>query len=210
MKLYTAMLSPFAARCRMQIYAKGLEVDFIEAGSGFAKEELAEISPIAKMPVLDDNGLIIPESEVICEYLEDRFPENSLRPVDADSRAMVRLLSRIADTYVFASLFPLFAHLSRKRRDPEVVTAKLAELNKGLASIEYFLGDGDYAVGDSLTLADCCLVPILLFVSHYLTFFDISDAFENFPKISAYFERMSQQAIPARAIEEIRAAMAAL
>ena len=74
MKFYNAMLSPFAARCRMLIYAKGLEVEFSEAWGDFSKEQLSLINPMGKVPVLEDGDLVLPESETICEYLEDRFP----------------------------------------------------------------------------------------------------------------------------------------
>jgi glutathione S-transferase len=117
MKFYNAMLSPFAARCRMLIYAKGLEVEFSEAWGDFSKEQLSLINPMGKVPVLEDGDLVLPESETICEYLEDRFPEPALRPESPQARARMRLLGRLTDLYVFETLSPLFGHLSRKSRD---------------------------------------------------------------------------------------------
>ena len=132
MKLYTAKLSPYAARCRMQIYAKNLPIEFIEAFTEVSKEQVSLLNPMGKIPIFEDGDMIIPESEIICEYLEDRFPDKPLRPQDPSARATMRLLSRISDWYVLAPLLPLFAHLSRKRRDPAVVDRQLGEIDRGL------------------------------------------------------------------------------
>ena len=72
MKLYTAKLSPFAARCRMQIYAKGLAVELLEYPTQIGKDDIARASPLARIPILLDADQVIPESETICAYLEDR------------------------------------------------------------------------------------------------------------------------------------------
>ena len=80
MKLYNVYLSPFAARCRIQIYAKNLAVDLVEPPGGLQSASYKAIAPIGKVPFLDAEGFLLPESELICEYLEDRFPEPSLRP----------------------------------------------------------------------------------------------------------------------------------
>lgn len=209
MKLYNAMLSPFAGRCRMLIYAKGLEIELVEAYAEVSKEEVAAMNPMGKIPILEDGDLILPESDAICEYLEDRFPESALRPADHAQRARVRMLSRMADYYVFESLAPLFAHLSRKHRDQAVVDTQLAALERGLTAVEYFVAAEDYAAGPDMSLADCTLVPILLFLTSYLHFFGIEDPLQPYPKLSGYWQRMQAQEFAAKVIVEIRAAMKA-
>jgi glutathione S-transferase len=82
MKLYNANLSPFAARCRIQIYAKDLPVTLAEPPGGAGTDAYRAINPTGKVPCLEVDGVVIPESEVICEFLEDRFPQPSLRPAD--------------------------------------------------------------------------------------------------------------------------------
>lgn len=209
MKLYNAMLSPFAARCRMQIYAKGLEVDLVEAWGEISREQLAILSPITKIPVLEHGDLVLPESEVICEYLEDLFPLPVLRPENAEARARMRLLSRMTDFYVFESLSPLFGHLSRKTRDQAVVDKQLAALDRGLKAVEHFLSEEGFAAGPSLTLADCALVPILLFIVTYLPYFGIKEPLQPYPRLTMYWSRVVQHEAAARVIEEIHAAMKA-
>src|SRR6267154_987311 len=72
MKLYSADLSPYSARVRMQIYAKGIKGIVIELPEHWGLPKIRERFPIGRVPVLeiDGDGDTIPESEVIAEYLE--------------------------------------------------------------------------------------------------------------------------------------------
>lgn len=204
MKLYTAKLSPFAARCRMQIYAKGLAVDLLEYPTEISKEDIASASPIAKIPVLLDQDLVIPESDTICAYLEECFPEPSLSAETAAERARMRLLCRIAELYIMAPLTPLFAHLSRKHRDQKVVDAGIERLQAGMVSLEHFIDGRDFAVGNRLSLADCCLVPILFFVVTYLPYFGLDEPLGPHPKTVAYWNSIQQNPHATKVIQEIR------
>ena len=207
MKLYTARLSPFAARCRMQIYAKELAVELLEYPTAISREDIARASPIAKIPVLLDGDRVIPESDTICTYLEECFPEPSLLAETAAERARMRLLCRIADLYIMAPLTPLFAHLSRKHRDQKVVDDGIEQLLAGLKSLEHFIGKGNFAVGNRLSLADCCLVPILFFVVTYLPYFGIDEPLAAYPSVTAYWNAIGQNPHAGRVIAEIREAI---
>src|ERR1700757_903396 len=104
MKLYQTYLSPFPTRVRLLLYAKGINVEMVEPpgihDSRESKGYYLGVNPVGRVPALElDDGRVLPESEVICEYLEDAFPEPSLRPKDPWSRAQVRLISRLCDFY---------------------------------------------------------------------------------------------------------------
>ena len=87
MKLYDVTLSPFAARCRVQIYAKGLDIARVDPPGGLGSDAYKRINPTGKVPALElEDGSVLPESSVIAEYLEDRVPEPSLRPADPAAR----------------------------------------------------------------------------------------------------------------------------
>ena len=208
MKLYTAKLSPFAARCRMHIYAKGLDVEMVEYPHGVSKDEIVAMNPIGKIPVLAVGDVVLPESDTICEYLEDSTDGPALRPEDDLDRARMRLLSRIADFYVFEPLSPLFAHLSRKHRKQEVVDDGMAKIAKGLGTLEKFIGDGEFAVGAALSLADCSLVPILFFLNTYLPYFGKADPLQPYPKLYSYWNSIQDNEHAARVIDEIREGIA--
>ena len=78
MKLYTGDLSPYSAKVRMQIYAMGITDIEFDLPPSFFMGKLSEVSPIGRIPVLETEDGIIPESEVIAEYLDDLYPEQSL------------------------------------------------------------------------------------------------------------------------------------
>ena len=160
MKLFQTYDSPFPTRVRLLLYAKGIEVEIIEPGfhaSTEAKGEYLNVNPIGRVPTLVlDDGRALPESEVICEYLEDAYPEPSLRPADPWARARMRLLSRICDFYVVMAMVPHFNLSGRSRRhwEPAVVEAASCKVAEALGYLEEYIGEQGYAVGRSLTQAD--------------------------------------------------------
>ena len=120
----------------------------------------------------------------------------------------MRLLSRVADFYVFEPLSPLFAHLSRKHRKQEVVDDGLAKIAKGLGSLEHFIEDGDFAVSNTLSLADCNLVPTLFFLNTYLPFFGQADPLQPYPMLHKYWSSIQENEHAARVIDEIKEGIA--
>jgi glutathione S-transferase len=150
----------------MQIYAKGLEgqIALVEPPGGTSSQAYLALNPLGRVPALEVDGIVIPESEVICEYLEDRFPEPPLRPADLHARARVRFMSRFGDLDLQRTYPPLFSQLDPATRDPDALRKGLDDLYQRLDQLEGFLSTGPYAVGDQLTLPDCALAPLLWFV----------------------------------------------
>src|SRR5271170_6280170 len=108
MKLYSADLSPYAARVRMQIYAKGITDIAFEQPADWGMPKFREKCPIGRIPVLDIDGDLMPESEVIAEYLEEIYPEPSLLGDSPRETAHIRMLARLADIYIINNTFMLF------------------------------------------------------------------------------------------------------
>src|SRR5438045_3047934 len=106
-KLYSADLSPYSARVRMQIYAKGISDISIELPEHWGMPKFRERFPIGRVPVLDIDGDMIPESGVIAEYLEAIYPEPSLLGATPRETAHIRVLARLADVYVTNNTFTL-------------------------------------------------------------------------------------------------------
>lgn len=216
MKLHQTFLSPFPTRVRLVLYAKGIDITFVEpsgihdAGS---KGDYRKINPLGRVPTLElDDGRTLPESEVICEYLEDAFPTPSLRPADPWARAQVRLISRLCDFYLVMAMVPLFtaSGMSRKRWDLARIDAALAEVNTSLEYIEHYVGTEGYAVGKSLTQADGALAPQLLLAFEWAPkLFDRSSPEGRLPKLSAYWKSIKRDPIASRVIRETYDAIAA-
>jgi glutathione S-transferase len=89
--LYDADRCPYCARVRIVLAEKGLEYETIAIDLADRPDWLYEKNPLGKVPVLEEDALCLPESAVIMEYLEERYPEPALLPADPADRAVVRL-----------------------------------------------------------------------------------------------------------------------
>jgi glutathione S-transferase len=217
MKLHQTYLSPFPTRVRMLLYAKGIDVEFVEPpgihDSRESKGNYLSVNPIGRVPALElDDGRVLPESEVICEFLEDTFPVPSLRPRDPWAMAQVRLISRICDVYLVMAMVPLFTASAMRRRDwnQARIDHALGEVEKALGYLEHYLGSEGYAVGASLTQADGALLPQLLLAFEWAPkLFERPDPRSKFPKLSAYWNAIQKDPIAARVLKETADAVAA-
>lgn len=209
--IYAADISPFAHRAVIQLDAKGLAYTEELPPGGLASEAYAKINPIRKMPTLTIGGTVnLPESEVICEYIEDLHPEPSLRPADPLLRARMRLITRIIDLYVMNPMMPLFKNLSRQTRDEAVVATALQAIDNGLTWLEPHVDPATYAVDGRLTLADCAAAPVLLYVTRYPPIFGMKDPLATRPNLSAYLAAVRADPHVARALGRIEAGWDAL
>lgn len=90
--LYDAARCPYCARVRIVLAEKAVPYDAVEIDLRDRPAWLYELNPTGKVPVLDEAGWVLPESAVIAEYLNERYPEPPLWPDDAAERAAGRLL----------------------------------------------------------------------------------------------------------------------
>lgn len=209
MRLYNANLSPFASRCRIQIYAKGLDVELVPPPGGPSSDEYKKINATGRVPALQVDGNVLPESEVICEYLEDRFPKPALRPGEPMARAKARLISRLLDSDVVPPLVRLFGQLDPKTRDAKVVSEALEALRPAYDRLEHFLdGDGPYAAGKELTLADCTLYPFFFFATRMHPLLGDKSPLEGRPKLAAWCAAVKKHDAVAKVDAEMEKALA--
>lgn len=186
-KLISADASVFSARVRAVIYAKDLLVEIVPPPADLRGADYLEVNPIGKLPVLlTDCGLALPESEVIVEYLEDRFPGRALLPQQPEARARARLVARVADLYVMPAVAALFHGQVRALEDPAIAAALRRELDSSLDLLQGLLGGGDWAVGTSFSTADCALYPILLLARRLCHAVNGVELQASHPRLHAY------------------------
>lgn len=208
MTLYNADLSPFTTRVRIQIRAKGLENDIAIVsrpdGDGYKA-----INPTGKVPCLDTgSGFNLPESETIAEFIEDSYPEPSLRGHTTLGKARVRLFSRFVDLYLMPGFSILFGQLNPAARDAAKVAEGVKKIDEALGHIEHFLEGPLYATQNRLTLADCALVPGLFFTTNVLPMAG-GQPFGGRAKIKTYYETITRDdGQCARAVAEMADALA--
>lgn len=97
MKLYDAARCPYCARVRIALAEKGLAAEVVPIDLDDRPAWLFELNPAGRVPVLEDDGFVLPESDVIVAYLEERHPEPALLPPDPRARARARLAVRRFD-----------------------------------------------------------------------------------------------------------------
>jgi glutathione S-transferase len=142
--LYTADRCPYAARVRIVLADKVLSYDAVEIDLDDRPAWLYEKNPLGRVPVYEeDDELVLPESLVIMEYLEERYPEPALWPADAAERALGRLWlerfdDRLGDAY----------YAVRRGEPQEAIEAKLTEVERALEGQPYLSGR-EYGLADA-------------------------------------------------------------
>ena len=146
--LYDADRCPYCARVRIVLAEKGIEYETVAIDLNDRPAWIYEKNPLGKVPVLEEDTFVLPESAVIDEYLEERYPEPALWPADAAERAFGRLL-----VFRFDELSKPYYALRREEEGArERLDAQLAKLNAAL--------DGrPYLSGRDFGLADVAYVP---------------------------------------------------
>jgi glutathione S-transferase len=206
MILYSGDLSPYSAKVRMQIYAMGVNDDFsfelpvVQFFSG----KLKEVSPIGRIPILKTDEGLIPESEVIAEYIDELYPQQSLVGNTPMERANIRVLSRIADTYLMDNIFLALGQMRVPEPNQAIIDLLTAQVVRGVTALEeYLTADGYAAGGTELTRADCSLVPALYMCDRTLPRLGISNPVLGLVKTEAYWGRIQQNEHAARVIDEM-------
>ena len=210
MKLYTGDLSPYSAKIRMQIYAMGIEDEVgFDLPVQFMMGKMYEISPIGRIPVLEVDEGLIPESEVIAEYLDERFPDKALTGSSLKERADVRVVSRIADIYLMNNIFMSLSQADPATRVQAVLDLLIGQVKRGIGALEQHIGDGAFAVGESLTRADCTLVPALWMCSSTVPRLGFDSPIVAGSLVSAYWDKIQKNAFAVKILDEMNKGMKA-
>jgi glutathione S-transferase len=211
MKLYNLNLSNFATKCRIVAFEKGANIELAAIPGGNPKSpEYLKINPLGKIPALETDGMVIAESEVLNEYLEEKFPTPALLPKSPEARAKVRFLTRMNDLYLDPPFRALFPHLNPKNRDDKVVSEKLAELQGRLDLLESNLPPSGFAAGAEFTLADCALAPTMFFLMNLMPAFGAKPPTETRPKLASWWTHVQTRPTVAKALGEMGVALKAM
>lgn len=156
MTLFSDNTSHYSHRVRIVLAEKGVTVDLIESESGVAPPELGDINPYNNMPTLVDRDLVLYESKVMMEYLDERFPHPPLLPVYPVARAESRLFM-----YRIERDWCALVDAIQNSRSDNVVTRSAKELRESLLAISPIFAEKPFFMSDEFTLVDCCIAPIL-------------------------------------------------
>ena len=155
MIFYSGSEDHFSHRVRIVLAEKGVAVDILDVSADEHNAELADLNPYNSVPTLLDRDLVLYESKVMMEYLDERFPHPPLLPVYAVARAQSRLwMHRIEREWC-----PLVEQIQQgSKKDAEKARKELRESLTGISPI---FEDMPFFMSEEFTLVDCCIAPIL-------------------------------------------------
>src|SRR5678810_1095455 len=129
MTLYSGITDPFSHRCRIVLYEKGMDFEIIDVDLMNKPEDLAVMNPYNRTPVLVERDLVLYESNIINEYIDERFPHPQLMPADPVMRARARLFLHRFEKELFSHIDTLEANNQKQlEKARQHVTDRLVEL----------------------------------------------------------------------------------
>ncbi|MCZ6497486.1 MAG: glutathione S-transferase N-terminal domain-containing protein [Gammaproteobacteria bacterium] len=156
MTLFSRPTDVWSHRVRLVLAEKSLNIDLVDVDDGVFPEDLLDLNPYNSVPTLVDRDLVLYDSGVIIEYLDERFPHPPLMPVDPVTRAQFRLaLYRIAQDW-----YSLASEIEEGGDRKPVTRARKALRDSIVSSVEIFSAKR-FFLSDDYSLVDCSIAPIL-------------------------------------------------
>jgi len=155
MILYAIPVSTYSAKVRIALGIKNVDYEMVPPPGGYSSPEYKAIVPIGTIPGLKDGDFVTSESEVITEYIEEKYPEPSLLPGSSEQRARQRFLARFHDIWLEPHLRATFAHVDPVYRDEAVLKECLDGYESRLEQMESLIDPRPYLAGETIGVADC-------------------------------------------------------
>lgn len=180
MSLFSRPTCIYSHRTRLVLAEKSINIEIVNVEGNDLPEDLLDLNPYHTVPTLVDRDLVLYDSRVIVEYLDERFPHPPLMPVDPVTRAQFRLaLFRIEnDWYKLAEQIEEAAEKKQATRARKILKESVLASADVFAAKEFFLGD-------EFSLVDASVAPLLWRLSSYNIDFG-----KGGEAIDAYMERM--------------------
>jgi RNA polymerase-associated protein len=160
MNLYSGTTCPFSHRCRIVLYEKQMDFQVIDVDLFNKPEDIAVINPYNRVPVLVDRDLVLYESNIINEYIDERFPHPQLMPPDPIMRARARQLLFTMEHELFSHIDALEKNLKSAEKSRQHVRDRLTELAPIFIKQKHMLGD-------EFSMLDVAIAPLLWRLDHY-------------------------------------------
>ncbi len=161
MILYSGTSCPFSHRCRIVLYEKGMDFEIRDVDVHELPEEIAAMNPYNEVPILVERDLVLYESNIINEYIDERFPHPQLMPPDPVMRARARL-------FLFNFERDLFSHVREIQQGAQKVADKARiVIRDNLTAIAPIFTKQKYMLGEDYSMLDVAIAPLLWRLDHY-------------------------------------------
>lgn len=162
MILYSGTTCPFSQRCRFVLFEKGMDFEVRDVDLFQKTDAVLTMNPYEQLPILMDRELILYESNIINEYIDERFPHPQLMPADPVMRARVRLMLLTFERELFVHVQILE---NTNRQSEHAQAAK--KIDEQLTQLAPIFAHNKYMLGDDFTMPDIALAPLLWRLEHY-------------------------------------------
>ena len=161
MQLYSGTTCPFSHRCRFVLYEKGMDFQVIDVDLYNKPEDIAVMNPYNRLPVLVERDLILYESNIINEYIDERFPHPQLMPADPVMRARARL-------FLYRFEQEMFSHIEAIEKGTQKQADKgRATIRDSLTQIAPVFAKQKFMLGEEFSMLDVAIAPLLWRLDHY-------------------------------------------
>ncbi|XP_073541300.1 glutathione S-transferase omega-1 [Phyllobates terribilis] len=185
-RLYSMRFCPFAQRARLVLIAKGIKHEVVNINLKNKPDWFFEKSPTGLVPSLEtSDGKIIYESPIVCDYLDDAFPENKLTPADPYEKAQQKILLEQFSAVTTALYKILFA--KKDNQDTSELKTQFFEKYKKLEEA-LTKRNSPYFGGESVSMIDYMIWPWF----ERFIIFDVLEFLEKTPLVNAWYELMLQ------------------
>ena len=191
MIIYGASLSPFVRKAVAFANEKGVEFEHVPVPPRSDDPDFQACSPFGKVPALRDGDYCLADSTAIIQYLEAKYDGPTLIPTDAEARGKVIWYDEFADTILLGAGIPIFFNRVVARffgQEPDESAAITAEKEAMPPVLEYLEGaiEGDWLVGDGLTLADLAVAAPFKNLEYGRAAID----WDRYPKTKSFIDRV--------------------
>ncbi|HEY1837097.1 MAG TPA: glutathione S-transferase family protein [Rhizomicrobium sp.] len=194
--VYGGSLSPFVRKVCVVLKEKGVEYKIEQINPFAPPPEFLTISPLKRIPVLRDTDLpepnTLPDSSIICDYLEHKYPTPSLYPTDPFQRARALWFEEYADSTMATNLVGtlFFQRVVKRmmRQEPDETICATARDKHMPVAFDYLEKElnGDYLAGGAFSIADISIATMLVNVYHAGECVDAA----RWPKLHAYIQNL--------------------
>jgi glutathione S-transferase len=211
LKLCGFRISNYHNKVRLALLEKGVPFEEDPSCRPSQKDEWVARSPMGKVPILEVDGAVLSESEVICEYLEEVYPQKPLLPRDPLARARVRELVTHMELHVELVARRLYgAVFFGGTASDETREQVQKDLAKGIRTLERLVRFDPFLAGRDLTLADCAAFVHLPIVSLATKLAYGADALDGMSALKPYLKMLAERPAFARVNEDRKAAQEAM
>ncbi|HEZ2482548.1 TPA: glutathione S-transferase N-terminal domain-containing protein [Neisseria meningitidis] len=163
MTLYSGITCPFSHRCRFVLYEKGMDFEIKDVDIYNKPEDLAVMNPYNQVPVLVERDLVLHESNIINEYIDERFPHPQLMPGDPVMRGRGRLVLYRMEKELFNHVQVLENPAATNKEQAKAREA----IGNGLTMLAPSFSKSKYILGEDFSMIDVALTPLLWRLDHY-------------------------------------------